>query len=1046
MTVPSASPLSPAALVVGSHAAADEAPAVVAVVVAQEPGERFDELLGSLADQDYPNISVLVIDTASVPVADRLAQVLPEAFHHRSQPKLGFAAAANQAMELVSGGAFFLFCTDGVTLSPRAVSDLVEELYRSNAGIVTPKYVRAEDPRRIAAVGGGSDRFGVQVDLVEPGDFDQEQYDSVRDVFVAPAGVQLVRSDLFRALGGFDVAMGSVSEDLDLCWRAHVAGARVVAVPSAVVTRPRPPEEADANARRRALGRHRLRTLLVTSSRFSLLRVLPLALLLLLIEAGYSLVAGRRRQAADAIGAIWWNARRFGEIRERRAALHELRKISDREIHALQVGGSARLNAFFRGQFAVGDRFVSMYSSVRDSFAGDDSSGLRDATIIGGLLTTLMLFGTRDLISTGVTPVGQFLDLPGAGRLFSEWSGGWRSAGAGSPGNPATAFGVLALGKLAFFWADGLFDLLLLLGPVVLGTVGMWRLVRPLASPRASALAAVGYVANPLLVAMIAAGRWDALVVWGAAPALVGSVLRLQGTAPYGRQGGRPGPTVVDRDVEVRLLRFGFLVATVATFVPAVVLVALLLLVAVALGSVLTLRTDGLVRLGLGGVAAVVVPGALHAPWTFDILRRGSWAWLVGPPSPEAAFDSLADLLRFAPDVAGPRLLTLGLLLAAMLALLLGRGTRFDLGVNGWSVAIVFWLVAWADRRGWMPMDLPSAELLLAPAAAGLALSIGAGTRSVEIDLVGYRFGWRQIVAFGGIASMATAGLLLVQMSLGGRWDQPEQSYRSSATLLVEQYEGPARMLWVGDPSVLPVDAARTEGGISYAVVDGHAGSALGRWSPGPDGITTAIGERLDLAASGDVVRLGRLLASYGVDLVVVVPQLAPAPYVGTQHDVGGGFEDALGRQLDLARVPGTPNLRVYRNIESDGPVVAISRDALGLDGTPRSQLDTDLSGGVRIDAVPSAGGWEAGAAAPDTVADVGTLVAVTADGWDSSIEGSQVASVSDGLLYVDAPLGSELDVSYRTPLVRRLALIGQVLIVVAGIVLARSERREVES
>jgi hypothetical protein len=133
------------------------------------------------------------------------------------------------------------------------------------------------------------------------------------------------------------------------------------------------------------------------------------------------------------------------------------------------------------------------------------------------------VFGSRGLISEGVTPVGQFLDLPGAGTLLREWTGGWRSAGPGSASNPATAFGVLGLLKLVFFWADGLLDLLLVLVPIALGVTGAWRLARPLGSARASALASVAYVANPLLVAIIAAGRWDALVVWGAAPALVGS-------------------------------------------------------------------------------------------------------------------------------------------------------------------------------------------------------------------------------------------------------------------------------------------------------------------------------------------------------------------------------------------------------------------------------------------------------------------------------------------------------------------------------------------
>jgi len=45
--------------------APSRAPAVVAVVVSHDPGPWFDDVLASLRDQDYPNLSVLVIDADS---------------------------------------------------------------------------------------------------------------------------------------------------------------------------------------------------------------------------------------------------------------------------------------------------------------------------------------------------------------------------------------------------------------------------------------------------------------------------------------------------------------------------------------------------------------------------------------------------------------------------------------------------------------------------------------------------------------------------------------------------------------------------------------------------------------------------------------------------------------------------------------------------------------------------------------------------------------------------------------------------------------------
>ncbi|MGI8793865.1 MAG: glycosyltransferase family A protein, partial [Acidimicrobiales bacterium] len=60
------------------------APPVVAVVVTHDPGPWFEEVLSALGAQDYPDLSVLVIDADSAedPTA-RVAATLPSAFVRR---------------------------------------------------------------------------------------------------------------------------------------------------------------------------------------------------------------------------------------------------------------------------------------------------------------------------------------------------------------------------------------------------------------------------------------------------------------------------------------------------------------------------------------------------------------------------------------------------------------------------------------------------------------------------------------------------------------------------------------------------------------------------------------------------------------------------------------------------------------------------------------------------------------------------------------------------------------------------------------------------
>jgi len=178
------------------------APPVVAVVVAHDPGPWFAETLASIATQDYAELSVLVLDTGlSEDLAARVAEVLPDAYVRRFESNRGFGATVNEVRSMVAGAAYYLLCHDDVALDPDSVHLLVEEAFRSNAGIVSPKVVSWDDPVQLVHVGMSVDKGGSVVERVQPHEIDHGQHDAVRDVFVAPGGVTLIRADLFDALG-----------------------------------------------------------------------------------------------------------------------------------------------------------------------------------------------------------------------------------------------------------------------------------------------------------------------------------------------------------------------------------------------------------------------------------------------------------------------------------------------------------------------------------------------------------------------------------------------------------------------------------------------------------------------------------------------------------------------------------------------------------------------------------------------------------------------------------------------------------------------------
>jgi len=210
------------------------APPVVAVMVTSDPGPWLEDALASLAAQEYPALSVLVLDNGSAEdPTGRIAAAMPRAFVRRLENNVGFAAAANDAMATIEGATFLCFCHDDVVLEPDAVRIMVEEAYRSNAAVVGPKLVDYDHPEVLLEVGMVIDHYGVPFSGIEPGELDQEQHDAVRDVFFVSSAAMLVRADLFHSLGGFDPDTFPGADDVDLCWRARLVGARVLVAPDA---------------------------------------------------------------------------------------------------------------------------------------------------------------------------------------------------------------------------------------------------------------------------------------------------------------------------------------------------------------------------------------------------------------------------------------------------------------------------------------------------------------------------------------------------------------------------------------------------------------------------------------------------------------------------------------------------------------------------------------------------------------------------------------------------------------------------------------------
>lgn len=897
------------------------APPVVGVVVVYQPGPWFDEALYALAHQDYPNLNLLFL-VAGEPgdAPQRIKSQLPGAFVRGVPANPGFGAAANEAIRLVEGSGFFCFMHDDLALAPNAISVLVEEMYRSNAGIVGPKLVDWDDAGVLQHVGLGVDRFGEVDPLVDVGELDQEQHDGVRDVFSVPSACMLVRADLFRTLGGFPAGYDFHGEDLDLCWRTHLSGARVLVVPGAVARhRERLPLRRPDLSHRRTIARHRIDTVATLTGRWRTLKVLVQLAVVSIIETIAGLFTGRLRYGLASLYALLGLPGRIVAVFARRRQVRSLRQVPEREIARLQMRGSARLVSFVRHRRNLAGPSRHRLPGPRAP-AGPTSIAVRVGVVL------LAVFGSRTLISRGVGRIGQFADIPRGADLLRHYVSGWDAQGFGSSGNPPTATALVGLLD-SLPLPGGVTRLALVLGPLAAGYWGAWRLGGFLPSPRARAAALAVYAAVPLPYAAISNGRWGVVAAYGGFPWAMDLVRRAGGIGvvavqEWGDDDIADAVAVVSTKERIKILAsLGLLCATVGAFTPVFPLLVLVAAVLFAVGTVLA-RGSATVLVGVATAAgAVLIAALLNLPWSTTLVSEGGWGDLLGatPAGPPAL--GLLAVATFGIGVVALGPAVLGLYVPVLAAPLVGRGWRLTWAARAAAQALGFGLIVVLADRG--VIRAPEIGLLLVPVACGLSLSGACAVAAFEHDVRGARLGWRQPLGLAIGVGLVVGLVPGIAATFNGSWSMPSLGLST----FLRQFpaaeapvrggtaaDGDYRVLFVGDPRLLPVPGRELYPGVAYAVVDDGPVTVENQFLAAEGAGDRVTREALDAIAAVSTARAGRLLAILGVRYIVVpVDDGIDHPGPGA-IPVPGGLLEALSAQLDLSRFPSSDQVVIYEN------------------------------------------------------------------------------------------------------------------------------------
>ncbi|MSO33047.1 MAG: glycosyltransferase [Candidatus Nanopelagicaceae bacterium] len=521
---------------------------VTAILVTHDGARWLPEVVAAISSQTRPANQVVVADTGSLDSSRQLItnSGLPLIELERER---GFGEAVAIAVETLpeigskSGGdcgdgsdEWLWLLHDDCAPAPGALAALLEAVsQRPQVGIAGPKICGWKDRGHLLEVGISIGVNGARWTGLEPRERDQGQHDGIRNVLSVSTAGALIRRDLFEELGGFDQHLTLFRDDIDLGWRAHVAGYSVICVTDSVVyhaeaaaTERREVDVEGAPLHRPHLldRRHAAYVLLVNAPRW----ILPWISLRLLFTAilratGY-LLAKLPGYALDEIAAIALNFSRLDILRKARKRRKLTRLLPSRVVRPFLAPWRDQVIIPLENlRDLVLRRTDSTPTTVITEPINDDADLvdsesqpkslrllIRPLPILLISLTFISLIAGRNRL--GEISGGTLLQMPtSASELMRIYSDSWHAVALGTntpalPILPLLSF----LSLITFGNVSLLVTIIFLFGPV-LAAASFFAFLRDRnLSKGNSALGALLFALNPLMITSISTGRIGTLL------------------------------------------------------------------------------------------------------------------------------------------------------------------------------------------------------------------------------------------------------------------------------------------------------------------------------------------------------------------------------------------------------------------------------------------------------------------------------------------------------------------------------------------------------
>lgn len=213
---------------------------MISIVIPNYNGlEHLKTCFTSLKKQTLQDYTVILADNGSSdPSAEYTKEQFPEAAIIKIGYNSGFAKAVNEGIKYSLNNTpseFILLLNNDIELADNFLETAVKALEsHKDASILAVKMLNYYNRNIIDDCGDFIKAGGGSPIARGHGETDTGQYDKAEYIFGACAGAAVYRKEVFGAIGFFDESFFAYYEDIDLSFRAQLAGFKCFYEPNAV--------------------------------------------------------------------------------------------------------------------------------------------------------------------------------------------------------------------------------------------------------------------------------------------------------------------------------------------------------------------------------------------------------------------------------------------------------------------------------------------------------------------------------------------------------------------------------------------------------------------------------------------------------------------------------------------------------------------------------------------------------------------------------------------------------------------------------------------